>query len=40
MGGTDERYYLTKASEYSGVGRVVNGKFDWDYYKLQKSKEG
>ena len=37
MGGTDERYYMTKASDYSLFGRVVDGKFDWEYYNLSKS---
>ncbi len=34
MGGTDKQYYLHKASEYYGLGRInKDGKFDWDYYK-------
>jgi len=40
MGGTDERAYLTKASEYIGKGRVVDGKFDWDYYNENKDGRG
>lgn len=35
MGGNDKNYYLHKASEYYGIGRLnKEGKFDWDYYKL------
>ena len=34
MGGTDEQYYLHKASKYYGLARVnKDGNFDWDYYK-------
>lgn len=39
MGGTDEKNYMKKCSKYYGVGRIgKDGKFDWDYYKLNKFK--
>lgn len=39
MGGNDKNYYLHKASEYYGLGRIgKDGKFDWDYYYIQKKK--
>ncbi len=39
MGGTEKRAYMTKASEYYKVGRIKNGKFDWDYYNKHKRKK-
>jgi len=38
MGGTDESYYMRKASETGENGRLTDkGEFDWTYYKLQKN---
>lgn len=34
-GGTDEKTYMRKCTDYYECGRVKNGKFDWDYYKLK-----
>ena len=39
MGGTDERSYMNKCTEYAPFGRIVNGKFDWDYYKINQFKD-
>ena len=39
MGGTAERVYMNKASEYYPFGRIKNGEFDWEYYKLNKFKD-
>lgn len=40
MGGNAKNYYLHKASEYYGLGRIgKDGKFDWDYYYIQKKKK-
>ena len=39
MGGTDKGYYLHKASNYYELGRLKDdGKFDWDYYKVNARK--
>lgn len=40
MGGNDKNYYLHKASEYYGLARIgKDGKFDWDYYYIQRKKK-
>ena len=40
MGGTDKQYYLHKASQYYGLGRIdEDGNFDWDYYHFNAKKK-
>ena len=39
MGGTAERVYMNKCTEYAPYGRVVDGEFDWDYYKINQFKD-
>ena len=40
MGGNDKNYYLHKASVYYELGRLdKDGRFDWDYYYIQKKKK-
>ncbi len=39
MGGKDKNYYMHKASKYFPNGRIRKGKFDWEYYKRQSSKQ-
>lgn len=37
LGGNDKGYHMHKASEYYPFGRIdKNGKFDWNYYKINK----
>ncbi|WP_195334382.1 hypothetical protein [Enterocloster bolteae] len=40
MGGTDKNYYLHKASNNYGIGRIgKDGKFDWNYYYFNKKRK-
>nr|WP_207717284.1 hypothetical protein [Clostridium acetobutylicum] len=39
MGGTDKDYYMKKSSKYSELGRIIGGKFDWDYFRLNTFKQ-
>lgn len=39
LGGNDKGYYMHKASLYRKNGRIIKGKFDWDYYNRNKSKK-
>lgn len=40
MGGKDKNYYLHKASDNYGVGRIdKDGKFDWKYYYFNKKRK-
>jgi hypothetical protein len=39
LGGTDEGYYM-RVADYAKYGRIdENGKFDWDTFKLNQTKE-
>lgn len=39
LGGTDEGYYM-RNSDYAKYGRIGDdGKFDWDFFKFNQSKE-
>lgn len=39
LGGTDEGYYM-RNYDYAKYGRIgEDGKFDWDYFNMNKSKE-
>lgn len=40
MGGTDEKYYLNKASKFYELGRIgKDGNFDWNYYYYFNKKK-
>lgn len=41
LGGTDESYYMHKASIYYNSGKIKDdGSFDWDYYYKTRDKGG